>query len=211
LYFLSFKPKNGIKNHFFFEAAPYDTNLLFPPICGMELVVSKTSSGQLLNQPYWKYKLTNQQEQIWLNESALTRLSTCSQCKYFTNFNDPEGRGWCNLFGTTARKHHFRTNDCNLHENSDPLNAPHPSFAIESIVKVIDPVEHHSEWATFTVIARRYNTELYRNTEDYLNEPDWYYQLVSVNYDPTFEPLWVGEDQLCLFDESHLICTQDIF
>jgi hypothetical protein len=28
-------------------------------ICGMELVVSKTSSGQLLNQPYWKYKLSD--------------------------------------------------------------------------------------------------------------------------------------------------------
>ena len=31
LYFLSFRFKNGIKNHNFFEVAPYDTNLLFPP------------------------------------------------------------------------------------------------------------------------------------------------------------------------------------
>ncbi len=32
MYFLSFKRKNSIKNHKIFEAAPYDTNLLFPPI-----------------------------------------------------------------------------------------------------------------------------------------------------------------------------------
>jgi len=31
LYFLSIREKNGIKNHNFFEAASYDTNLLFPP------------------------------------------------------------------------------------------------------------------------------------------------------------------------------------
>ena len=31
MYFLSIKPQNGIKNHIFLEAAPYDTNLLFPP------------------------------------------------------------------------------------------------------------------------------------------------------------------------------------
>jgi TnpA family transposase len=31
LYFLSLKPKNGIKNHKFFEAALRRTNLLFPP------------------------------------------------------------------------------------------------------------------------------------------------------------------------------------
>jgi hypothetical protein len=180
-------------------------------ICGMELVVSKTSSGQLLNQPYWKYKLTNQQEQIYLNESALTRLSTCSQCSYFNGFNDSQGRGWCNLFGTAARQHHLRTNDCDLHQDSEPLNAPHPSFALESIVKVIDPVEHHSEWATFTVIARKYNTKLYRSTKSYLSEPEWFYQLVPLSYKKTIEPLWVKENDICDFDQSHFICTEEVF
>jgi hypothetical protein len=198
-------------------------------ICGMELVVSKTSSGQLLNQPYWKYKLDDGQQNLWLNESALTaegghsqalpckgrervtRLSTCSQCTYFNDFNDPQGRGWCNLFGTTARQHHLRTNDCDLYQDSEPLNTPHPSFALDSIVKIIDPDEHHSEWATFTVIARKYNTKLYRSTEAYLSEPDWFYQLVPLSYKKTIEPLWVKENDICDFDQSHLICTQDIF
>lgn len=178
----------------------------------MELVESKTPSGQLLNQPYWKYKLINGQEQIWYDESALDRyFTTCSKCPQFTDFDDNQGRGWCNLFGTAARQHHLRTNDCNLFSKSEPLNAPHSSFAIESIVKVIDPQEHHSEWATFTVIARKYNTELYRSTEAYLNEPEWYYQLVPTTYKETFEPLWVAENDICAFDESHLISTQDIF
>ena len=44
LYFLSIKLQNGIKNHFVFEVAPYDTNLLFPPY--RHDSVAKTSAGQ---------------------------------------------------------------------------------------------------------------------------------------------------------------------
>ena len=52
-------------------------------ICAMELIEFKTSSGQLLNQPYWNYKVKNRQESIWLNETALVRYSsTCSQCSH---------------------------------------------------------------------------------------------------------------------------------
>jgi hypothetical protein len=137
-------------------------------ICGMELVESKTPTGKLLIQPYWKYKLTNGQEQIWKDESALDRYSTCSQCPHFNDYQESNERGWCNLFAVAARKHHLRTNDCDLHSDSDPIDAPHSRFALESIVKIIDPQEHHTEWATFTVIARKYNTELYRSTEAYL-------------------------------------------
>ena len=65
-------------------------------VCGMELVEFKTPSGQLLNQPYWKYKVDNGQEQVWLIESALVRYSpTCAHCKYFNDFDDPNGRDWC--------------------------------------------------------------------------------------------------------------------
>jgi hypothetical protein len=181
-------------------------------ICGMELVESKTPSGQLLNQPYWKYLVYDGQEKLWLDESALTSYSsTCSQCSHFNNYQEAAGRGWCNLFNQAARTHHQRTNDCDLFADCDPLDTPHPRFAIESRVKVIDSQEHHSEWATFVVISRRYNHNLHRSTEAYLSEPDWYYQLVSVSYNPTFEPLWVAENDLCLFDESHLICTEDVF
>jgi hypothetical protein len=140
------------------------------------------------------------------------QLNTCSQCSHFNNYQEAAGRGWCNLFNQFAKTHHQRTNDCDLFADCDPLDTPHPRFAIESRVKVIDSQEHHSEWATFVVIGRRYNHNLHRSTEAYLSEPDWYYQLVSVSYNPTFEPLWVAGNELCLFDESHLISTdEDVF
>jgi hypothetical protein len=215
-------------------------------ICGMELVEFKTPSGQLLNQPYWKYKVDNGQEQVWLDESALVRYSpTCSLCPHFNDYQESNGRGWCNLFAVAARKHHLRTNDCDLHSDSDPIDAPHSRFAIESLVKIIDPQEHHTEWATFTVIARKYNTQrsaleyttrvqreasyskrdlLYRSTESYLNESEWSYQLAPTTYavecdgygvgssnPKTRHPFWVAENDICAFDESHLISTEDIF
>jgi hypothetical protein len=139
------------------------------------------------------------------------QLKTCSQCHHFNNYKEAGGRGWCNLFEQFAKTHHQRTNDCDLFTDSDPLDAPHPRFAIESRVKAIDPDELHTEWASFVVVGRRYNHDLHRSTEAYLSEPTWYYQLVSVSYDPTFEPLWIAENELCLFDESHLISTEDIF
>ncbi|MBW4532525.1 MAG: hypothetical protein KME09_01165 [Pleurocapsa minor HA4230-MV1] len=179
-------------------------------VCGMELVEFKTPSGRLLNQPYWKYKVNNGQEQIWLNESALVRYSpTCFQCTHFQDYQESNGRAWCNLFAVAARKHHLRTNDCDLHSDSDPIDAPHASFAIESLVKIIDPQEHHTEWATFTVIARKYNTELHRSTESYLNESEWSYQLAALPY--AVESFWVAENDICAFDQSHLISTEEIF
>ena len=179
-------------------------------VCGMELVEFKTPSGKLLNQPYWKYKVDNGQEKIWFSESTLVRYShTCVQCSHFHNFNESSGRGWCNLFAVAARKHHLRTNDCELHSDSDPIDAPHSRFAIESLVKIIDPQEHHTEWATFTVIARKHNTERYRSTESYLNESEWSYQLAPTTY--AVESFWVAENDICAFDESHLISTEEIF
>ena len=181
-------------------------------ICGMELVESKTNSGQLINQPYWKYLVNDGQQKTWFSESALTRLSTCSQCFHFNDYQDNYGRGWCRLFEQAARTHHQRTKDCDLFADQDPLDVPHARFALDSIVKVIDPVEHHSEWATFTVIGRQYNHELYRNTESYLSEAAWYYWLINPSYEPTYDQrLWVAEDQICLFDQSHLISTEEIF
>jgi hypothetical protein len=181
-------------------------------ICGMELVESKTNSGQLLNQPYWKYLVNDGQQKTWLNESALTRLSTCSQCSHFNDYKQAGGRGWCRLFDQFAKTHHQRTNDCDLFADSDPLDTPHPRFAIESIVKVIDPDEHQTEWASFVIIGRQYNHELYRTTESYLSEAAWYYWLINPSYESTYgERLWVAENEICLSDESHLISTQDIF
>lgn len=50
---------------------------LFPSleytVCALELIQSKTTSGRLLNQPYWKYKLDNGEVYFWKEESALLR------------------------------------------------------------------------------------------------------------------------------------------
>jgi hypothetical protein len=89
-------------------------------ICAMELVEFKTPSGRLLNQPYWKYKVNNGQEQIWLNESALDRYSpTCAQCPHFNDYQESNGRGWCELFNHQVRQHHKQTDDCVL--SSEPV------------------------------------------------------------------------------------------
>ena len=149
------------------------------------------------------------------------KTQTCSQCSYFNDYNESNGRGWCELFGQQARKHHQRTNDCasrgernkgtkekrihllftntslhrflpfylfaflpqkDLFADTDPIDAPHPTFAIDSVVKVIDPDEHHTEWASFVVIGRKYNSNRYRDTEAYLTEPSWYFLLTNINY-----------------------------
>ncbi|HHP7231640.1 MAG TPA: hypothetical protein ACFCUY_12380 [Xenococcaceae cyanobacterium] len=89
-------------------------------VCGMELVESKTSSGELLNQPYWKYKVSDGRQTLWFDESALSRVTTttCDECPNFQDFHEPNGRGWCNLFDRSARQHHPRTHDCDLNSSS---------------------------------------------------------------------------------------------
>ncbi|MGB5634935.1 MAG: hypothetical protein WBM44_15185 [Waterburya sp.] len=164
---------------------------------------------------------------------------TCSTCPYFNNFQEPNGRGWCKLFDHQARKHHQQTLDCisssdleishELEDNldifsnveldafpteeiEDEADQPHSEYEIGSIVKVIDPEEHHEEWAVFEVIDCKYNTGLYRHLESYLNQSQWYFRLASYNDTTSLsKSLWVAETEICHFDQSHLICTQDIF
>ena len=87
-------------------------------VCALELIESKTQSGKLINQPHWKYKVTNGQISYWKDESALIRYqdksfpSTCSTCPYFNNYNELNGRGWCHQFNHQARTCHQETNDC---------------------------------------------------------------------------------------------------
>jgi len=38
--------------------------------------------------------------------------STCATCPYFQDFDERDGRGWCQLFDQMARQHHARTGDC---------------------------------------------------------------------------------------------------
>ena len=154
-----------------------------------------------------------------------SQTNTCDQCPHFQDFHEPNGRGWCELFDRMAKQHHQRTHDCDLTSSLEPTDIelpeedlPHSEFEAESIVKVIDSEEHHTEWATFIVVAKKLNTERYRSTESYLNEPQWYYQLAAIPYEPTYphsrtsQPFWVAETDICHFDQSHLIETSsDVF
>ncbi|BAZ47327.1 hypothetical protein NIES4102_43730 (plasmid) [Chondrocystis sp. NIES-4102] len=209
-------------------------------VCAMELIESKTPSGQLLNQPYWKYKLTDGQKQIWKDESTLVRyFSNCSQCPHFDDYRDPDGRGWCHLSNRKARTYHQQTNDCIVSsdleishefedkkiifsnidldafatdEIEDEADLPYSEYQVGSIVKVIDKNEHHQEWAVFEIIECLHNKSLYRSTESYLNQAEWYFRLRSNDDASTICPsLWVREDEICPFDQSHNISTQYIF
>ena len=166
-------------------------------------------------------------------------VKTCSQCPHFKNFNEPNDRGWCTLFDHYARENHEKTNDCVLsseipisHElednltffpniNFDPfpseeiedeLDKPYSEYEVGCIVKVIDADEDHQEWAVFEIIERKHNKHLYRSTDSYLNEAEWYFRLASSDNATTISSsLWVREDEICFFNQSHNICTNEIF
>lgn len=164
---------------------------------------------------------------------------TCSTCPYFQNFHEPNGRGWCKLFEHQAREHHQQTNDCisssdleishELEDNLDifsnveldafpteeiivEADQPHSEYQVGSIVKVIDSDEHHTEWGVFEVVECKYNHSLHHSTESYLNQAEWYFRLASNDDSTTIsKDLWVAENEICHFEQSHLISTQDIF
>ncbi len=88
---------------------------------------------------------------------------------------------------------------------------PHAEFDDGSIVKVIDEGEdNHDEWASFVVITKVINPNRFSSTESYLNEPNWYYLLASVDR-PNSAMFWAVEDEICHADQSHLIETAEIF
>ena len=99
----------------------------------LELIESKTPSGRLLNQPYWKYKVSNGQVSHWKDETALTRYTqkTCSSCNQFRDHHEPNGKGWCKLFDQNCRKHHEKTNDCVVNGALDKSNEAFPTEIVE--------------------------------------------------------------------------------
>ncbi|HEY9768488.1 MAG TPA: hypothetical protein V6C71_08235 [Coleofasciculaceae cyanobacterium] len=160
----------------------------------MELLDSQTPSGKLLYQPSWKYKISDGQQTYCKDETALVLAGDSRQIKTTPVFT------------------------------TEPLESvddqPHSLYKVGSLVKVIDPAENHTKWAVFEVAECKYNQSLYRNTESYLNEPQWYYRLVSnVDASTISKLLWVREDEICpkgyrfayQFDMAHNICTQYIF
>lgn len=97
-------------------------------------------------------------------------------------------------------------------EAESELDKPYSEYQKGSIVKVIDKNEHHTEWGIFEIIECKYNESLYRSSESYLNEAAWYFRLASI-YDASTinKSLWIREDEICHFNMSHNVCTEDIF
>jgi len=94
----------------------------------------------------------------------------------------------------------------------DEADKPHAEYEVGSIVKVIDKDEDHTEWGVFEVIECMYNKNLYDSTENYLNQAEWYYRLASHDDASAIsKSLWVAENEICHFDMSHNVCTEDIF
>ncbi len=222
--------------------------------------------------------------------------SKCETCPKFKDFNESNGRGWCQVFDRSARQHHTLTSDCQQQLESEQLqellsthnaylkpvingfpgrdvykqlpelgyerigyvsanlvgwfalnqhglpvaerlpsqneavkallesfkpveskdyrsrieqettsdfqpiepeeDLPHAEFDDGSIVKVIDEDEDHTEWASFVVITKVINQNRFSSTESYLNEPDWYYLLASVDR-PNSAMFWAKENEIC--------------
>ena len=101
----------------------------------------------------------------------------------------------------------------------DPNDLPHSEYEVGSIVKVIDRDEDHTEWAVFEVIECMHNKNLYDSTENYLNQTEWYYRLrtycdgntMPSNNSGIDPSLWVAQNEICSFDMSWNVCTDDIF
>ena len=204
--------------------------------------------------------------QTTLSEPAVAN-KFCATCPFFKDFQESNGRGWCNCFNHYARKHHEMTQECvlngalkvvlqgrsyqpckttllNVEENKalvshelednlsffpqvkfdeleldafptreieDEADLPHSAFQVGSIVKVIDPDEDHTEWGVFEVVGVRPNISLYKDVESYLQGSSWHYLLSSRDTAQKLDGVWVREDEICRYDESHLICTEDIF
>lgn len=164
-------------------------------VCGMELIEFKNPSGQLLNQPRWKYKITDGNKTFWLHECALVLeadTDICAGCSHFQDYREPSERGWCRLFEQPSKAHHQRTQDCDC-------SSPRPLYSLGEIVKVIDRDEHYTEWAQFTVVAIQKDN----------SDRQFTYQIASIS---TPEMVYqVAELEICLASDAKHINTDGVF
>ena len=136
--------------------------------------------------------------------SKITQLPTsCANCPQFDDYQDNRKRGWCNLYNHFAKEHHPFTRDCqlNLLDEEDILRS---EYEPRNLVKLIDSALDHTEWSTFIVVGKKYNPNRYRNTDTYLNQADWYYRLAT-REQPQISQVWVAEDEICHYSQSHII------
>lgn len=75
------------------------------------------------------------------------------------------------------------------------------SSAIGQLVKIIDPNEaDRSQWKTFVIVGRKYNSKRYRSLLAYPEETSWYFGLKAIEQTPqTSSEIWVSEEWLCAF------------
>ncbi|VEP17124.1 hypothetical protein H1P_5510004 [Hyella patelloides LEGE 07179] len=135
--------------------------------------------------------------------------TSCSGCPQFNDYQDSRSRGWCSLFNSVSFKHHPFTRDCQLNfpDEEDILRSEHE---VGSLVKLIDSALDHTQWSTFIVVGKKYNPNRYRNTETFLNQTDWYYRLATTEQ-ALLSQIWVAEDEICHYDQSHIINPQGEF
>ncbi|VEP16095.1 conserved hypothetical protein [Hyella patelloides LEGE 07179] len=129
--------------------------------------------------------------------------TSCSNCPQFNDYQDSRSRGWCSLFNHVSFKHHPFTRDCqlNLPDEEDILRSEHE---VGSLVKLIDSAKDHSQWSTFIVVGKRYNSNRYKTTETYLSETDWEFLLATIEQAQVSQ-IWVAEDEICHYSQSHII------
>ena len=105
----------------------------------------------------------------------------------------------CKLNGASKLQSTSQTND----------ESPHlPNFHVGNIVKIIDTAEHHSEWGVFEIVKVLHNEEHFDSVENYFNTSQWHYKLIS--YQRGDEAIWVGDEDICLANLSHNVCTDNI-
>ena len=145
---------------------------------------------------------------------------TCLSCPNFENFNGERGRGLCKYHNQVTFEHNQSTAECiyalekksnqHLQTYEQPEDIPYSEFEPGQKVKVIDEGEDHTEWSSFVVITKVINPNRFSSITSYLNQPDWYYLLTSLDR-PNSARFWVTEDEICHVDQAHLIETAEVF
>ncbi len=144
-------------------------------------------------------------------------ILTCANCPMFDNYNSPNGKGWCRAFDIASRANHVMTCDClsRLSSESKQDLIPeedrlHCQFTEGNIVKLIDSSKDHSQWESFVVVGKKHNQDRFKTTKSYLNEPNWYILIATIDR-PIPDQYWKAETDICHADHSAFIDTEEVF